>query len=332
MKPSIVLAGIGRFGQNHLRVLKKIAEKGLCILHGVVDVKGDVLKKVGEGYHVKTSSDINDFLGDDVDAIDIVTPTETHFSLCSKCLEAGKHVFVEKPLTTSYVQARQLVHMAEERRKILMVGHIFRYNSVVRKVKEFVETGELGQIYYLFGHFMGLKDPRVDVGVVFNYAVHHIDIYNYLLEKFPEEVTCSTGYFLQRKNIEDVAFLTLRYPPNILGIVEGSWLPPGKARDLTVVGSRKSITSDLLNQTLELHNAYIETRHGQLKAIDEGSTKMDIRFEEPLELELIDFIDCIRTGRKPLADGRTALNVIKTAEKALESARLGRKVKIVDKE
>jgi UDP-N-acetylglucosamine 3-dehydrogenase len=331
-KPKIVLAGVGRFGKNHLRVLKELEMEGLCTLHGVVDMRGAVLEKVRKSHSVKTSTDLNDFLTNDVDAIDIVTPTDTHFAFCYKCLEAGKHVFVEKPLTTSYVQAKQLVQIAEEQRKILMVGHIFRYNSAVRKIKEFMKEGKLGQIYYMFGHFMGLKDPRLDVGAVFNYTVHHIDIYNYLLDKLPEEVTCCIGYFLQRRDFEDVAFLVLRYPPNTLGIVEGSWLPPGKYRDLTVVGSRKSVTSNLLNQTLELHNAYIEAQHGQLKAVDEGSTKIDIRFEEPLKLELLDFIKCIKTGRKPLADGRTALSVIKTAEKAIESAQLGRSVRIDENE
>ena len=331
-KPKIVLAGVGKFGKNHLRVLKELEMEGLCTLHGVVDIRGAVLEKVGKSHGVKTSTDLNDFFTNDVDAIDIVTPTDTHFAICYKCLEDGKHVFVEKPLTTSYVQAKQLVQIAEEQRKILMAGQIFRYNSAVRKIKELLKEGELGQVYYMFGHFTGLKDPRLDVGAVFNYTVHHIDIYDYLLDKLPEEVTCCIGYFLQRKDFEDVAFLALRYPSNILGIVEGSWLPPGKHRDLTVVGSRKSVTSDLLNQTLELHNAYIEAQYGQLKAVNEGSTKIDIRFEEPLKLELLDFIECIKTGRKPLADGRTALSVIKTAEKAIESARLGRSVRIVENE
>jgi len=331
-KPKVVLVGVGKFGKNHLRVLKELEMEGLCTLQGVVDRRDAVLEKVRKSHSVKTSTDVDDFLTKDVDAIDIVAPTDSHFPIGYKCLEAGKHVFVEKPLTTSYVQAKQLVQIAEEQTKILMVGHVFRYNSAVRKIKELLKEGELGQVYYMFGHFMGLKDPRLDVGAVFNFTVHHIDIYNYLLDKLPEEATCCTGYFLQRKDFEDVAFLTLRYPGNILGIVEGSWLPPGKHRDLTVVGSRKSVTSDLLNQTLELNNIYIESQHGQLKAVDEGSTKIDIRFEEPLRLELLDFIKCIKTGQKPLADGRSALSVVRTAEKALESARLGRSVRIVENE
>ena len=327
-KPKIVLVGVGNFGKNHLRVLKELENQGACKLYGVVDIKGETLKVVGKGHKFKTSVDFHDFLKDDVDAVDVVTPTSTHFVISKECLAAGKHVFVEKPLTTSYVEAKELVQIAEEQRKTLMVGHIFRYNFAVRKIKELIEKGELGQVYYLFGHFMGLKDPKPDVGALFNYTVHHIDIYNYLLQKVPEEVTCCVGFFLGRNEFEDVAFLALKYPDNIIGIVEGSWLPPGKYRDLTVVGSKKSVTSNLSEQTLELHDVHIKAWNGRLRAVDKGSEKLDLKFKEPLKLELQDFIESIETGRKPMADARSALDVIKIAEKALESAQLKRSVRI----
>jgi len=328
-KPKIVLVGVGNFGKNHLRVLKELEDQGACKLYGVVDIKGETLKVIGKGHKFKTSVDFHDFLkDDDVDAVDVVTPTSTHFVICKECLAAGKHVFVEKPLTKSYVEAKELAQIAEEQRKKMMVGHIFRYNFAVRKIKELIEKEELGQVYYLFGHFMGLKDPKPDVGALFNYTVHHIDIYNYLLQKLPEEVTCCVGFFLGRNEFEDVALLALKYPDNVLGIVEGSWLPPGKHRDLTVVGSRKSVTSNLSEQTLELHDVHIEARKGKLRAVDKGSEKLDIKIKEPLKLELQDFIESIKTGRKPMADAQSALNVIKIAEKALESAQLKRSVRI----
>lgn len=327
-KPRIVLIGVGKFGKNHLRVLKELEDQGACKLCGVVDIKGETLKVVSKGHEFKTSVDFHDFLKDDVDAVDVVTPTSTHFVISKECLAAGKHVFVEKPLTTSYVEAKELVQIAEEQRKTLMAGHIFRYNFAVRKIKELIEKGELGQVYYLFGHFMGLKDPKFDVGALFNYTVHHVDIYNYLLQKLPEEVTCCVGFFLGRNEFEDVALLVLKYPANVIGIVEGSWLPPGKYRDLTVVGSRKSVTSNLSEQTLELHGVHIEAWNGRLRAVDKGSEKLDLKFKEPLKLELQDFIESIKTGRKPMADAQSALNVVKIAEKALESAQLKRSVRI----
>lgn len=322
------MVGVGRFGKNHLRVLKELEKEGLCRVHGVADVKTDVLENTRQSHGVAISTNFNDFLTENVDAIDIATPTNTHFSTCKKCLNAGKHVFVEKPLATSYAEAKELVQTAREKNRILVVGHIFRYNSAVQEIKGLMEKGELGEIYYMFGHFMGLKDPRLDVGVLYNYTVHHVDIYNYLLEKLPKEVTCCTGHSLRRKRIEDVAILTLKYPYGALGIIEGSWLPPGKHRDLTVVGNKKSVTSDLLRQTLQLHDSHIEIHDDLFKAVNRGATEIKIGFKEPLRLELLDFIKSIKTGQKPLADGQAALNAIRVMEKALESARLGRTVRI----
>lgn len=329
MKQRIVLVGVGRFGKNHLRVLKELEKEGLCTLYGVADAKSDFLEDLEKNHGIVTARNFKDFLKEDIDAIDIVTPTNTHFEICKKCLEAGKHVFVEKPLTTNSSEAKELIELAKTQSKILMVGHIFRYNSAVRKIKEFIQKEELGEIYYLFGHFMGIKDPRFDVGALYNYAVHHVDTYNYLLEELPIEVTCCTGHFLGREKFEDMAILTLRYPSGALGIVEGSWLAPCKYRDLAVVGSRKSVTSDLLRQTVQLYDAFIEERNGQLKAIDQGVKEISLEFKEPLKLELRDFIKSIESGQKPSADGQVGLNVIKVIEKSLESARLGRSLRII---
>jgi len=300
----------------------------LCTLYGVVDKRFEVLEDVRKKYDVRTTSDLSEILKDDVDAVDVVTPTDTHFKICKELLESGKHVFVEKPLATSYAEASQLVEVATQRKKILMVGHLFRYNPAVKKIKELIKKGELGKIYYMFGHYMGFKEPRTDVGALLNFTVHHIDIYDCLLEENPQEVTCSVGHFLGRENFEDLAVLFLRYRKGVVGIIEGGWLPPGNYRDLTVVGSKKSITSDLSKQTVVLHNIHIEKNAGTLKAVDDGSLNVYVKFEEPLKLELKDFVECIKTGRKPVADGQAASKIILIAEKALESARLKRSVEI----
>lgn len=327
-KPRIALVGIGRFGNNHFRVLKELEKEDLCEFYGVADINDKILANVRENYDIKTSTNYTDFLIDDVDAIDIVTPTGTHFNLCWECLRYAKHVFVEKPLTTDYRAAEKLVEIASKKKKTLMTGHIFRYNPAVWKIKKLIKKGKLGKIYYMLGHFHGLANPRSDVGALFNYASHHIDIYDYLLEKMPVEVACHTGHFLGRKELEDVAVLLLRYPSNVLGIIEVSWLPPDKQRDLTVVGSNKSVTSNLLKQTLELHDVCIEKHKGGLKAVNQGAIKIDLEYREPLKLELLDFIKSIETGRKPLASGQAVLNVIKVAEKALKSEKLGKSVTI----
>jgi UDP-N-acetylglucosamine 3-dehydrogenase len=268
------------------------------------------------------------FLKNDIDGVDIVTPADTHFKICKECLTAGKHVFVEKPLTTSYAEAKELVRFAAEKDKILMAGHIFRYNPAVKKIRELMKLGELGKIYYMFGHYMGFKDPRREVGALLNFAVHHIDIYDYLLEETPEEVTCRVTHFLGREKFEDLAVLILKYANGSVGIIEGGWLSPERYRDLTVVGSKKSITSDISEQTVTVHDIHVEKQNGTFKAINKGSMAVNVEIKEPLKLELKDFIECIKTGQKPIAHGQVALKTIMIAEKALESARLKRSVKI----
>lgn len=328
MKPKIVLVGVGKFGKNHLRVLKELEKDELCTLYGVVDKRDDVLESMRRNYNVATTSNLSEFLKSDIDAVDIVTPADTHFEVCKECLAAGKHVFVEKPLATKYAEARKLGQFAADRDRILMVGLIYRYNPAVKKIKELIDLDKLGKIYYMFGHYMGFKEPRAEVGALLNFAVHHIDIYDYLLEELPEEATCSIAHFLGREKFEDLAVLILRYGNGAVGIIENSWLPPGNYRDLTIVGSEKSVTSDLSKQTVILHNIRMKKNSETIKAIDEGQLPLDVKFEEPLKLELKDFIECIKTGRKPIADAETASRTVMIAEKALESGRLKRSVKI----
>jgi len=328
MKPKIALIGAGRFGKNHLRVLKELEKDGLCTLYRVVDKRAEILESIRTNYNIAVTSNLTDVLKSDIDAVDIVTPADTHFEVCKECLAAGKHVFVEKPLATNYSEARKLVQFAADKDRILMAGPIYRYNPAVKKIKELIDLGELGKIYYMFGHYMGFKDPRAEVGALINFAVHHIDIYDYLLEELPDEVTCSVAHFLGRKNLEDLAVLILKYGNGSVGIIENSWLPPGNYRDLTVVGSKKSVTSDLSKQTVILHDIRMEKTNGTFKAIDKGALNLDVKIEEPLKLELKDFIECVKTGRKPIAHGQVASRTMLIAEKALESARLKRSVKI----
>jgi predicted dehydrogenase len=332
MKPKIALIGVGRFGKNHLRVLKELEKDGLCTLYGVVDKQTEILENIKANYNIVATSNLTEILKSNIDAVDVVTPADTHFKICKECLAAGKHVFVEKPLATKYAEAKKLIQLAADNNRILMAGLIFRYNQAVRKIKELIKMGELGKIYYIFGHYMGFKDPRAEVGALLNFAVHPIDIYDYLLEEIPEEVTCSIAYFLGREDFEDLAIIVLRYGNGAVGIIECSWLPPGNYRDLTIVGSKKSVIADLSKQTININNIHMEENNGMLKAIDKGSLTVDVKFEEPLKLELKDFAECIKTGRKPLANSQVALRGAMIAEKALESARLKRSVKIDESE
>jgi len=325
MKPHIMLIGLGRFGRNHLRVLRELQTEGSCELCAVVDSDTTVLKDLKDD--VKTSTDYRDLL-DSVDAVDLVTPTSTHYSIAKDCLITGKDVFVEKPLTTSSKLCQELVNLANEEKKILMAGHIFRYNKAIQMVKELLSNGSVGKVHFLSGHFTGITNPRQDLGVIFNYAVHHIDSYDYLLNLLPTNVKCSVGYFLGRQKLEDIALIILNYPLNVLGIIEVSWMIPEKVRDLTIVGSEMSITSDLLYQTLDVHQARIIRSGSNLVADNQGSKRIQLNFEEPLRVELLDYLNSVVTRKQPLVNGQVALRVIKIAEKAIDSARSNEWVKI----
>jgi len=330
MKPKIVLVGVGRFGKNHLRVLKELEREKFCVLHGVVDVNTSILEEVSKNYKVRTSTTINDWMND-IDAVDIVTPTNTHFNISRKCLEAGKHVLVEKPLTTNYAETKELVQIATERNKILMTGHIFRYNKAVRKIKSLIDERELGDIFYIFGHFMGISNPRNDTGVIFNLMIHHIDLYNYLLNILPNTLISSAGHFLGRQEYEDLAILTMKYPNNVLGVIESSWMYPGKQRDITIVGSKKSITCDLLNQIIEIHDISIKNIDDEKYiALDNGSNTMNIDYIEPLKLELLDFIESITFNKIPQADAKSALDAVLISELALVSSKKNMELNVND--
>ena len=322
-----MLIGVGRFGKNHLRVLAELTRQGLCSLCAVSDIRQDILDNVKARYNVKTSTNFEELL-DDVDMVDVVTPASTHYKICKTCLEAGKHVLVEKPMTTRYEEALELVRIAKREGLTFMVGHIFRYNMAVRTIKELIGRGELGDIYYLFGHFMGLKSPREDVGAILNYAVHHVDIYNFILERLPSRVYCHKAHFLGREEFEDLGILVLRYPDDVLGILEVSWLPPGAYRDLTVVGSEGSIVCDLREQIIWFYRSKIVRRGDKLIAVSSGERRMVIEHEEPLLLELKDFIESVRDGRAPIADMFSALMTMKILDAALRSAEIGREVTI----
>lgn len=328
MKPKIILIGAGKFGKNHLRVLRELEKEKQCTFYGVVDKRKEILERLSKEYGLETATELATFLKKDVDAVDVVTPADTHFQICHRCLSAGKHIFVEKPLTTNYTEAVKLARFADEKKRVLSVGLIYRYNPAVRRIKELISNGELGKIYYVMGHYMGFKEPRTDVGALLNFTVHHIDIYDYLLEQVPREITCNTAHFLGRKHFEDLALLFLKYGNGTVGIIEGGWLLPGNYRDLMIVGSKKSVTSDIGKQSIVVHDIHMKKNDGAYKAVDKGKKSLRVKFQEPLKLELKDFIECIKTGRQPIANAHAASRTVLIAEKALESAHANRSVKI----
>ena len=325
---NIAVVGLGHWGPNLARNFNLLPD---ARLHTLCDADPARLQRVGANYPAaRQTDDFDSVLADPaIDAVVLATPVHTHFKLASAALQAGKHTFVEKPLARTSAEARQLVELADARDLILMVGHVFLYNAAVRKVKEFIDTGELGEIYYIYAQRLNLGIVRQDVNALWNFAPHDISIINYWLDGAPVNVDAH-GYAYLQPGIEDVVFMNLEYAGGQAAGVHVSWLDPNKVRRMTVVGSKKMVVYDDVSPDakIKLFDKGVDRKPGNglgsyatfgefqllLRAGDLLVPK--IKFTEPLRAECQAFVDAMRTGQPPLADGRNGLAVVEVLEAA----------------
>ncbi len=329
----IAVIGTGYWGKNHVRTFNELRGEGVIDELEICEVDESKAKEFSKIYHIPYTTTYNDLLKDDsLDGVSIATPTPTHFELAKNFIEAGKDVFVEKPMTTNSTEAEELIKIAEENNKLLMVGHIFRHHSAVKDLKKRIERGDFGRIYYLTSTRFSYRAPRPDMGVMFALAIHEVDIFCYLLDRdYPLEITAQLSKYLQ-KDIEEVAFLILRFEDDTLGYAFESWMTPveGKRRDLTIIGSKMSAKVDYLKpQELQLFDASIVPGgKGDFRAEYEGSYTVPIPYKEPLKEELKHFVECIKTREKPLSDMYAGKRAVEMIEIAFESARENKSVKV----
>jgi len=326
---NIAVIGIGEWGKNHVRVLKEIKEFNLS---SICDVNDKSLEKMKELYKIKVIKNYREIIEDDnVQAVTICTPSDTHYQIAKQALEAKKHVLVEKPITLNSNEAKELIEIATENQLVLMVGHIFRYNNALNYLRDKIKSDELGKIYYLTSNRFGLRVPRKDSGVIFNYAIHDIDILNFLLEKqYPLEVSVMGSSFFNQE-LEDVAFISLLYDDGILGQISVSWLPPKKTRDVAVIAEKKSIYVNTLTQELSIFDTGIVPKYSDLGTFTWITKEGDelrprIENQEPLKEELRDFYHAITQKVKPKADAEIGLTVVQTAEACLLSMKSKRTI------
>ena len=336
----IALVGYGHWGQNYLRNLQFI--EGVEI-DQVCDPNPQALQKVHQGFpHLQTTSDFSSVIDNtQVDAVIIASPAHTHYELTRKSLEAGKHTLVEKPLTLHVDEAKELVSLSQRAKRILMVGHTFLYNPAVRKMKEYVDRGILGKIYYLQAARTHLGIIRNDVSAVWDLAPHDISIFSYLLGKLPLRVSAIGMCHLNPK-LEDVAFLNFFYEGGILGNIHISWVDSNKLRQVAVIGSKARIVFDDLNSLerlrifekgVSIDKPYTNFGEFQLLLRDGDILSPKVEAEEPLRNVCLEFIECIRTGKKPLTDGVNGLQVVRAMYAAQDSIhRKGEPVEILYKD
>lgn len=272
---------------------------------------------------IKTTTRVEDIFQSDVDGVIIATPVRTHYQLAKRALLHGKHVLVEKPLTSSVVEAEELVTLARQQQRILMVGHTFEYSPAVNELRKLLHNGDLGEIYSIKAERLNLGLFRSDVNVIWDLAPHDISILLYMLGKTPEQIRVQAHAHLQPQ-IHDIAHLDLEFAGGMTSHIHVSWLHPYKVRCVTVIGSAKMAVYDDTNpaEMLKIYNRGADIHADPTVTYRYGAiTIPHIDWIEPLHLECADFAHCIRTGEQPRAHGGVGLEVVRvleTAEKVLE--------------
>jgi predicted dehydrogenase len=324
----VLLLGLGRWGVNHLRNLRSMP---IDLYVAEAESKRlDPARKLGMP-EAQLTNDYRAFV-DRADCIVVVTPAQSHFPLCQEFLEAGKDVFVEKPITLTATEARQLTELAERRRRILQVGHIFRFDPASQWLRDAIQAGQFGRVQILRSNFSGFKRPRNDSGVMFADAIHFVDLFNYFLGKTPARVFAATQDFLGR-GLEDASLLSLEYegPQGATwGTIETNYFLPGKFREVTVVGSQLSAICDYNVAQYKIKT--FANRHvqegGEFKAIEGALHQVESPPEEPLLAELRGFLDSVQTRQPPRADGWAGYHSVRVVEAAIESAKTSRIVEL----
>ncbi len=328
----VAVIGCGYWGPNLVRnfIQSNKVDQMICC-----DQSQNRLARMKNLYpSVATVTDYRELLETpDLDAVAIATPVRTHYPLAKEFLARGKHVFVEKPFTHSYDSALDLTRLAEEKNSVLMVGHTFEYTAAVNKVKEIVESGELGRILYISCTRVNLGLFQPDINVVWDLAPHDISIILYIMNEFPTSVN-SQGKAHFRPDIEDVATTTLNFKNGVIAFIHNSWLDPNKIRRTTFVGTRKMLVyDDIENQEkIKIYDKGVEVpRYYDTFADFQFSYRYGDIYSpriddcEPLRKLCEHFIECIKSGRTPHTDGYNGLRVVSILEAAGKSLKQGGK-------
>lgn len=330
------VAGVGYWGP---KIVRNLYETDGAVLSLVVDRDGDRLGRIGQQYPAaRTSQRFEDLLSSSVEAIVLATPIRTHYPLAKQALLSGKHVMVEKPLAASSSECAEMTEIAESKGLTLMVGHTFEYNAAIRALRDIVASGELGEIFYIDSARLNLGLFHRDVNVIWDLAPHDLSIFCYVLQRDPISVSAHGAAHIQA-GVHDVAFVDVTFPGNVIGNIHVSWLNPRKVRSVTIVGSKKMVVCDDIEDVekiriydkgvtlpFEANQLPFETDRFQdfhLSYRYGGITIPHVPFAEPLRTQCEHFLDCIRTGRRPQSDGRVSMKVVQLLEAADRSLRNG---------
>jgi predicted dehydrogenase len=323
----VALVGAGYWGINLCRVLAQHPAAELLIVCDAQEAARARAARLAPQARMVAS--VDEALADEaVEAVVVATPVHAHHDVVMRALRSGRHVLVEKPMADTVDQAEEMCRSAEAGGLTLGVGHIFLYNSAVRRVRQMIDDGEIGDLRYIFCRRLSLGIVRPDVDVIGDLGAHDIGLLHYWVDR-PLESASAFGHSFLRPGIADVAFAHLSFEGNITGHLQVSWVDPAKVRQATIVGSRRMVVFDDMGgdarlavydkgidiETMDSNLGGFETyaeHQVKVRAGDVWLPRVDV--PEPLGEEVTDWLDCIRGGRQPLSDGRFGLTVVRTME------------------
>ncbi len=323
---NIGVVGCGYWGPNIIRNFNGLQEAKMKY---ICDLDADRLQAVQQSYPgVQATSNFDDLINDDeIDAVAITTPVFTHFPLAKKSLMAGKHTFIEKPMASSSEQCRELNAIAKEKNLTLMVGHTFIYVAAVRKIKEIIASGEIGDLMYISSRRLNLGLFQKDINVAWDLAPHDISIIFYILEQTPQSVNCQ-GRAHVTQGIEDITNLTINFPNGKFATIQSSWLDPYKIREMKFVGTKKMIVYDDIEplEKIKIYDKRVEApphyeTFGEFQySYHYGDMYAPyVKQVEPLRRECQHFIDCIKNNDKSESSGQEGLQVVQILEASSQS-------------
>lgn len=327
--------GCGYWGPKLVRNFYELPQSNITMIS---DLSQERLNSITQLYgSITPTTDYRQLLDSDVEAVCIATPIRTHYKLAKEALLAGKHVLVEKPLTASSAEAQELCEIAEARGLTLMVGHTFEYNPGVEKLRELIQSGELGDIYYIDSARLNLGLFQRDINVLWDLAPHDFSIISFLMNGAEPISITARGAAHVMPNIHDVVYVEATFPNNVLVNVHVSWLDPCKVRRTTIVGSEKmAVFNDVTEaEKIRVYDKKVtipqETGSGQFIDFKPSYFTGDITIPrvapvEPLKIQLQHFLECIRTGQTPRTSGRVGLKVVRmleAADQVLQSQLIG---------
>jgi predicted dehydrogenase len=323
------VVGFGYWGPNLVRNIDRSADAELV---AACDLSPANLAKVEAAYPgIATTADLASLLSDhDLDAVVVATSAPSHFAIAKQVIEAGMHCYVEKPLTLKAADAAELVRLADEAGVVLFVGHLMEYHSAINWIRDYIASGELGDVLYLYAQRLNLGKVRTDENAFWSLAPHDVSIVLYLLGEAPDSVS-ATGAAYIKAGVQDTVFANLHFPSGKVANIHVSWLDPHKTRKFTIVGTKKMLVFDDMEATEKIW-IYDKGVGAPTDAMAFGED-LTLRFgeivapfvpmKEPLSIEVQHFLDCCASGATPRSDGRDGLRVVRVLEAVGESMAAG---------